>query len=941
MYYAVSSVATDELSEALTIAGKAERNDRTDEIKAEVLERLAETYAGREKEIGAAFRSLTKKLVRQRILTDHFRIDGRGITDIRALSAEVAVVPRAHGSALFERGETQILGVTTLDMVKMAQQIDSLGPETSKRYMHHYNFPPYSTGETGRVGSPKRREIGHGALAERALVPVLPSIEEFPYAIRQVSEALSSNGSTSMGSVCASTLALLNAGVPLKAPVAGIAMGLVSDDVEVEGGDGTERRFVALTDILGAEDAFGDMDFKVAGTKDFVTALQLDTKLDGIPSQVLAGALSQAKDARLTILEVMAEAIDAPDEMSPYAPRITTIKVPVDKIGEVIGPKGKMINSITEETGAQISIEDDGTVFVGATDGPSAQAAIDKINAIANPQLPKIGERFLGTVVKTTDFGAFVSLLPGRDGLVHISKLGRGKRIAKVEDVVKVGDKLRVEIADIDNRGKISLILVAEEDTPRTPADSRCRACRCRDRQQLIRAQGPPAGEPAAGRALRSGQRGDESSSALRRTTLPGGLRVVTEYIPSVHSASVGVWVGVGSRDEGASVAGAAHFLEHLLFKSTPTRTAVDIAQAVDAVGGELNAFTAREHTCYYAHVLDTDLELAVDLVADVVLRGRCAAADVELERDVVLEEIAMRDDDPEDTLGDVFLSAMFGVHPVGRPVIGSVGLDLGDDARSAAFVPRPPLHARADGRRGGRQRRPRRSGRAGARALRATTGPRPHPGATAQGHRPGGRPTEPAGGQSRRRADPSVDGSADARAALEASVGAVGAQHRAGRRPEFPAVPTDSRVARVGVLGVLDGGHLLRQRRAVGLRGMPARAVRRSGAGDHRRAGRGGPRRHHRVRMPDRQGLVARRPGARAGGFRLADEPHRPQRTELRRAPQHRGHPCADRRRHPRRGQRGGAPTADPAVRRRRPRPASVEKDIAAASFGPSRADR
>jgi polyribonucleotide nucleotidyltransferase len=463
VYYAVAAVATDALSEALTIANKNERNDRTDEIKGEVLDRLAEQYAGREKEIGAAYRSLTKKLVRQRILTDHFRIDGRGITDIRALSAEVAIIPRAHGSALFERGETQIMGVTTLDMVKMAQQIDSLGPETSKRYMHHYNFPPFSTGETGRVGSPKRREIGHGALAERALVPVLPSVEEFPYAIRQVSEALGSNGSTSMGSVCASTLSLLNAGVPLKAPVAGIAMGLVSDDVEVDGK--TERRFVTLTDILGAEDAFGDMDFKCAGTKDFVTALQLDTKLDGIPSQVLAGALAQAKDARITILEVMAEAIDAPDEMSPYAPRITTIKVPVDKIGEVIGPKGKMINSITEETGASISIEDDGTVFVGASNGEAAQAAIDKINAIANPQLPKVGERFLGTVVKTTDFGAFVSLLPGRDGLVHISKLGRGKRIAKVEDVVKVGDKLRVEIADIDNRGKISLVLVAEEET--------------------------------------------------------------------------------------------------------------------------------------------------------------------------------------------------------------------------------------------------------------------------------------------------------------------------------------------------------------------------------------------------------------------------------------------------------------------------------------------
>jgi polyribonucleotide nucleotidyltransferase len=328
--------------------------------------------------------------------------------------------------------------------------------------MHNYNFPPYSTGETGRVGSPKRREIGHGALAERALLPVLPSREEFPYAIRQVSEALGSNGSTSMGSVCASTMALLNAGVPLKAPVAGIAMGLISDEV-----DG-RTEYVTLTDILGAEDAYGDMDFKVAGTKEFVTALQLDTKLDGIPSEVLAGALGQAKAARLAILEVMNEAIDGPDEMSPYAPRVTTVTIPVDKIGAVIGPKGQMINSIQDETGADITIEDDGTIYVGASDGPSAQAAVDRINAIANPQMPKIGERFLGTVVKTAAFGAFVSLVPGKDGLVHISKLGNGKRIAKVEDVVKVGDKLQVEITDIDARGKISLIPVKEGDTAPT-----------------------------------------------------------------------------------------------------------------------------------------------------------------------------------------------------------------------------------------------------------------------------------------------------------------------------------------------------------------------------------------------------------------------------------------------------------------------------------------
>jgi len=454
---AVSRVATDELAVALTIADKQEREAKTDEIKAAVLDRLAGDFEGREKEIGGAFRALTKKLVRQRILRDHVRMDGRGMTDIRPLSAEVEVIPRAHGSALFERGETQILGVTTLNMLRMEQQIDSLGPETHKRYLHHYNFPPYSTGETGRVGSPKRREIGHGALAERALMPVLPSREEFPYAIRQVSEALGSNGSTSMGSVCAATMSLLNAGVPLRAPVAGIAMGLVSDVV-----DG-KTEYVALTDILGAEDAYGDMDFKVAGTKDFVTALQLDTKLDGIPSDVLGGALQQARDARLAILDVINEAIDEPDEMSEFAPRIITIKIPVDKIGEVIGPKGKMINSITEETGADITIEDDGTIYVGGTDGLSAQAAVDKITMIANPTLPKVGERFLGTVVKTAAFGAFVSLVPGKDGLVHISKLGNGKRIGKVEDVVNVGDKLRVEIADIDARGKVSLVPVFDD----------------------------------------------------------------------------------------------------------------------------------------------------------------------------------------------------------------------------------------------------------------------------------------------------------------------------------------------------------------------------------------------------------------------------------------------------------------------------------------------
>ena len=457
VFAAVSKAASKKLAELLTLPEKQERDDATNAHMAEVVEQLAEKFEGREKELTAAYNSLMRDIVRSKILTEGFRIDGRKVTDIRTLGMGVGLIPRAHGSSLFERGETQILGVTTLDMLKMEQQIDSLGPVTSKRYFHHYNFPPYSTGETGRVGSPKRREIGHGALAERALTPVIPSREDFPYTIRQVSEALGSNGSTSMGSVCASTMSLYNAGVPLKAPVAGIAMGLVSGDV-----DG-ETEYVALTDILGAEDAFGDMDFKVAGTENYITALQLDTKLDGIPSEVLAGALAQAREARLIILETMAEAIDAPDEMSPYAPRITSVKVPVNKIGELIGPKGKTINSITEDTGADISIEDDGTVFISASSGEASEAAIEKVNAIANPQLPKVGERFQGTVVKTTAFGAFVSLLPGRDGLVHISKLGGDQRIEKVEDVVNVGDEILVEIADIDNRGKISLVPVEND----------------------------------------------------------------------------------------------------------------------------------------------------------------------------------------------------------------------------------------------------------------------------------------------------------------------------------------------------------------------------------------------------------------------------------------------------------------------------------------------
>ncbi len=475
-YDNVAGLAYDELVNVYQIADKIERQNADDALKERVKAALAEKVEAGVldpevlSQFSAAYKSVSKVVMRGRVLREGIRIDGRGLTDIRPLDAEVQVIPRVHGSAIFQRGETQILGVTTLNMLKMEQQIDSLSPVTKKRYLHHYNFPPYSTGETGRVGSPKRREIGHGFLAERALVPVLPSRDEFPYAIRQVSEALGSNGSTSMGSVCASTLSLLNAGVPLRAPVAGIAMGLISDVV-----DG-ETRYAALTDILGAEDALGDMDFKVAGTSEFVTAIQLDTKLDGIPSSVLAGALTQAKDARTTILSVLNAAIDRPDEMAPTAPRVISVQIPVDKIGELIGPKGKTINAIQDETGAEISIEEDGTVYIGATDGPSAEAARAQVNAIANPTNPEVGEQFLGTVVKIAAFGAFVSLLPGKDGLLHISevrKLAGGKRVENVEDVLGVGQKILVEITKIDDRGKLSLApVIAEEAAAEAPADA-------------------------------------------------------------------------------------------------------------------------------------------------------------------------------------------------------------------------------------------------------------------------------------------------------------------------------------------------------------------------------------------------------------------------------------------------------------------------------------
>jgi len=454
VYAAVENTVAPQVTAAAGMALKSERNAALDAAAAAAVEALCGDggeFAGQERAVREAVRSLTKAAVRRRIVDEGVRIDGRGVADLRPISAQVGVLPTAHGSGLFQRGETQVMNVCTLAMPRMNQMIDSLSPYNEKRYLHHYNMPPWANGETGRVGSPKRREIGHGALAARAVLPVVPSQEDFAYTLRLVSEVMSSNGSTSMGSVCASSLSLMDAGVPTQGAVSGIAMGLVKD------GD----RYVTLTDILGAEDAFGDMDFKVAGTEDAITALQLDTKIDGIPAQVLADALQQARDARMQILEVMNAAISsARDEVAETAPKIVTLTIPIDKVGEVIGPKGKIINTIQAETGADIGVDDDGAVgivTIGAVESWRMEEARAAILAIVDPPKAELGKTYMGRVVNITKFGAFVNILPGRDGLVHISKLGRGKRINAVEDVLSLGDEIEVVVEEIDDKGKVSL----------------------------------------------------------------------------------------------------------------------------------------------------------------------------------------------------------------------------------------------------------------------------------------------------------------------------------------------------------------------------------------------------------------------------------------------------------------------------------------------------
>jgi polyribonucleotide nucleotidyltransferase len=526
VYARVVEVGATLLEKANAVTTKVERNVAIEQATTEIAAVLDEEFAGREREVRAAIRSHTKTIVRKRIVEEGVRIDGRGPKDIRPLSAEIGLIPTAHGSALFQRGDTQVLNVTTLGMPRMNQLLDTIGIDETKRYMHHYNMPPFASGEAGSMRGPKRREIGHGLLAERALLPVVPPEAEFPYTLRLVSEVLASNGSTSMASVCGSSLSLMDAGVPIKAAVGGIAMGLVY----------AEGRYTTLTDILGAEDAFGDMDFKVAGTREFVTALQLDTKIDGLPSEVLAQALRQAKDARLIVLDVMDKAIATPHlDVKPHAPKILSFEIPMDKIGEVIGPKGKVINALQQETGADIAVDDDGSVgrvTIGAKESLAVNEARRRIELILDPPAAELGKTYEGKVVNITKFGAFVNILPGRDGLLHISRLGGGKRIERVEDVLELGQSIEVVVEDIDPQGKLSLILAGEAPVaPSREGSSEPRSDASTKRPSSGAAERPDQGPPGVKRVSFE----DEFAETLEREfgdLGPGGTPVASAQRP-------------------------------------------------------------------------------------------------------------------------------------------------------------------------------------------------------------------------------------------------------------------------------------------------------------------------------------------------------------------------------------------------------------------------
>ena len=452
----ISEAFGSDIEATMVITDRAERSEKQSELQELAVEKFLDEEDDNTKAIKLAFKSIVKNTVRDRVLSGGARLDGRTPTDIRNISAEINLLPTVHGSSLFLRGETQVLNVTTLGMSRLEQMLDTIDTVTSKRYMHHYNFPPYSTGEAYPMRGPKRREIGHGALAEKALVPVIPPKVDFPYTIRVVSEAISSNGSTSQASVCASSLSLMAAGVPIREHVAGIAMGLISKD----------DTYVTLTDILGAEDALGDMDFKVAGTRNVITALQLDMKIEGLPADVLREALNQAMDARHHILDIMEDTIAEPAEsLSGNAPRLETIELPKDKIGEVIGPKGKNIKKIEEETGCSVEIDDDGILTLGSTEEEAIAAGKEMVMLIIDPPEAEVGAEYDGEVVSVATYGAFVNILPGRDGLLHVSKFHSTKRVNNTESVVTVGDKIKVKVDSIEN-GKVSLSPVEDLDVP-------------------------------------------------------------------------------------------------------------------------------------------------------------------------------------------------------------------------------------------------------------------------------------------------------------------------------------------------------------------------------------------------------------------------------------------------------------------------------------------
>ena len=452
----ISEAFGSEIETAMALTDRAERSVKQSELEDQAIVKFLDDQDDNTKAIKLAFKSIVKNTVRDRVLNGGARLDGRTPTDIRNISAEINLLPTVHGSSLFLRGETQVLNVTTLGMSRLEQMLDTIDTVTSKRYMHHYNFPPYSTGEAYPMRGPKRREIGHGALAEKALVPVVPPKIDFPYTIRVVSEAISSNGSTSQASVCASSLSLMAAGVPIREHVAGIAMGLISKD----------DTYVTLTDILGAEDALGDMDFKVAGTRNVITALQLDMKIEGLPADVLRKALNQAMDARHHILDIMEDTISEPAEsLSGNAPRLETIELPKDKIGEVIGPKGKNIRKIEEETGCSVEIDDDGILTLGSTEEEAIAAGKEMVMLIIDPPEAEVGAEYEGEVVSVATYGAFVNILPGRDGLLHVSKFHSSKRVNNTEAVVSVGDKIKVKVDSIEN-GKVSLSPVEDLEIP-------------------------------------------------------------------------------------------------------------------------------------------------------------------------------------------------------------------------------------------------------------------------------------------------------------------------------------------------------------------------------------------------------------------------------------------------------------------------------------------